>query len=301
LALPKRITQPWLETHVPRLSDEDLDVLLDVLRAKRWTSDELQTRVLLLRPDAPGPKPEAELTEEEEPIGDARPARTEKEAEEAAAAAAETAAQNIAASAGPTHLPDLVERVLPAVVQVATLKRGKLRGTGSGFVIAPIKGDEDVAIFVTNAHVTAPGDEFHVRWGTDAFYRADLLAEDVDDDLALLEIPIKPPASLPVRYLRDVRVGEAVIAVGSPLRLTETVTEGIVSALGRKVPSVLTGVPVSDAIQTSAAINTGNSGGPLIGMDGHVIGVNTSGPDASGVAFAMPAETALRLVVNLGG
>jgi len=274
------------------MNDAEFDQLLVVLGGKGWTRTELGERVHPLRPlvTLPAPTPPSAARVHEEATGGA------------AAAAGEVARQPLG-MAEAVDLPELIERVLPAVVQVVATKRSRKKATysqGSGFAIAPIPGDEDVTIVVTNAHVTDPGDEFMVRWGEDSFYRADLLNEDPDNDLALLLVPIKPPATLSVRYLRDVRRGESVIAIGSPLGLTETVTTGIVSALDRRIQS-FSGAEVSDAIQTSAPINSGNSGGPLIGMDGSVLGVNTQGPrDATGIGFAMPAETALRQVVNLG-
>jgi putative serine protease PepD len=124
--------------------------------------------------------------------------------------------------------------VLPAVVEVGAVTDDGA-STGSGFAIQPLEGDEDRSIFITNAHVTEGAHAVGIRYGEDDFYRVQVLVEAPEYDLAILTMPIRPPATLPVRRHAEVQVGEAVIAVGSPLGLTETVTTGIISALNREM------------------------------------------------------------------
>ncbi len=153
---------------------------------------------------------------------------------------------------------------MPAVVQVVAMRR-KPEGTGSGFAIPSLPQHDGQTVVVTNAHVTKTGSHLAVRWGGEDFYKADLLVEAPDEDIAILVVPIPPPAVLQIRAVRDVRVGETVIAVGSPHGLTDTVTAGIVSAKDRELQTFSKGI-VENAIQTTNAdINPGNSGGPLSG------------------------------------
>ncbi len=282
MSFPKRITQSWLEQSVPEMGEAEFAELLEVLRGKGWTSGELDERVNPLRQRA---APEGVNAEE---------ARDPP----SAAAPAPDAARSPSAPDEIPALPDLIEQVMPAVVQVAvSRKEGVARG--SAFSIAPLKGDERYSIFVTNAHVTDGATDVGIRWGKDDFYAAEVMHEERSQDLALILLEVAGSPSLPIRALREVRVGESVIAVGSPLGLTDTVTTGIVSAKDREIP-LFSGKTLSSGIQTSAAINQGNSGGPLIGMDGRVIGVSTLAIEGgSGLAFAVPAEAAQRMYLNL--
>lgn len=189
-------------------------------------------------------------------------------------------------------LPDLVSSVEQAVFHVeASVADGV--SSGAGFAIALPEDDPAPGILVTNAHVLSD-DRAKVRVHAPGRIdqRAKIRLVDNSTDLALLEVPEAPAAVLPART--RARVGEPVIAIGSPLAVFESsVSFGIVSALGR-LGWGTDHVPFDGAIQTDAAINHGNSGGPLIGMDGHVIGVNYSGrDDAIGINFAIPIALAL--------
>ena len=196
------------------------------------------------------------------------------------------------------RLPELVAHVRPGVVHVE-FERSEGAGNGSGFMIAPLPGDEAEGIVVTNAHVARGAERLWVRLHDGREDEAHVRLCDDSSDLALLSISIRPGCTLPLRPLDDVRVGEFAIAIGSPLGLEGTVTAGIISGLDRTMPAP-NRVPIHDMIETDALINRGNSGGPLIGLDGKVIGVNdqtiiSAETGATGLGFAIPSET-VRLV-----
>jgi putative serine protease PepD len=188
-------------------------------------------------------------------------------------------------------------------------------GLGSGVVL---DNDGDI---VTNAHVVADATSFRVLVASSAApasaaaaqasLDAVLVGSCPSDDLAVIRVG--DPAGLhPAAFgdLASVAVGDIVLAIGSPLGLGGSVTEGIVSAVGRNVTEpASTGAPaavLTDVIQTSAAINPGNSGGALVSLDGEVIGIPTlaavnrsAGGAAPGIGFAIPASTAVRVAGQL--
>jgi serine protease Do len=166
-------------------------------------------------------------------------------------------------------------------------------GVGSGFVI---DGD---GYIVTNNHVVDDATELKVRMSDDREFDAEVIGTDEQTDLALIKIDA---GSLPELTLGDsdaMRVGEDVIAVGNPFGLGGTVTRGIVSAKARDINAG----PYVDFIQTDAAINRGNSGGPLLNLQGEVIGVNSAiySPNGGsvGVGFAVPSNTVKSVVAQL--
>jgi S1-C subfamily serine protease len=169
---------------------------------------------------------------------------------------------------------------------------------GSGFVY---DGNGHV---ITNQHVVDGADSITVRFWDGSVSKATLVGTDPSTDLAVLKV--NAPASLlhPLA-LGDssaVEVGEGVVAIGSPFGLEGTITAGIVSALGRDIQSP-NGYPIANTIQTDAAINHGNSGGPLLDAGGKVIGVNaqiqSSGGGSDGVGFAIPSTTVKQVTAQL--
>uniref|UniRef100_A0A8C4QGS9 Serine protease HTRA2, mitochondrial n=1 Tax=Eptatretus burgeri TaxID=7764 RepID=A0A8C4QGS9_EPTBU len=187
-------------------------------------------------------------------------------------------------------LADVVEKAAPAVVFIEILGRHPLTqqqitvSTGSGFIVS------SDGLIVTNAHVVAGRRAVRVHLAEGRKCTAYLVAVDQATDIATLRINAKPP--LPVLRLGDsaaVRPGEFVVAMGSPFTLTNTVTSGVVSSSHR--PSHQLGISSKDLdyIQTDAAIHVGNSGGPLINLDGEVIGVNSMKVTA-GISFAIPSN-----------
>lgn len=190
----------------------------------------------------------------------------------------------------------VVRQALPSVVEIT---HGG--GVGSGVVF---DGDGHI---VTNAHVVGTATAFDVRVATSsAVRRATLVYSYPLEDLAVIRVE-DTAGLVPARFgeLRDLRVGEIVMAVGSPLGLDGSVTQGIVSALGRSVPeppdpaSGTPGTVLRQTIQTSAPINPGNSGGALVDLDGEVVGIPTLaavnpgiGGTAAGIGFAIPADIA---------
>ncbi len=163
------------------------------------------------------------------------------------------------------------------------------KGTGSGFIINP-----DGRI-LTNFHVISGGSQLTVTLADKKQYKARLLGRDPRNDLALIKI--EPRESLPVLKLGDsdpLQVGQKVLAIGNPFGLEGTLTTGIVSSLGRSIQDE-NGRALEGMIQTDAAINFGNSGGPLLDSRGNVIGINTAiyGSQGSiGIGFAMPINRA---------
>ena len=178
------------------------------------------------------------------------------------------------------------KRVSPSVVQIQTAE-----GLGSGIVF-DTKGD-----IVTNDHVVGNATSFVVTTSTGRQLKGTLVGTFEQDDLAVIKVPA---AGLTPAIFADsskLRVGDLAMAIGNPLGLTSSVTQGIVSALGRQRPEG-NGVTLVNAIQTSAAINPGNSGGALADIQGRVIGIPTlAAPDpqlggaASGIGFAIPSNT----------
>jgi S1-C subfamily serine protease len=191
---------------------------------------------------------------------------------------------------------DVADRVGPAVVRVESAVPGTRGGLGSGVIIA---GD---GLVLTNSHVVA--DQRHVRLalvdGNEA--KADVLGDDPDTDLALLRASL--PAGAPSARLGDskqLRRGHLVVAIGNPLGFESTVTAGVVSALGRSLRA-RSGRLIDDVIQTDAALNPGNSGGPLVASNGEVIGINTAMiGGAQNLCFAVSSNTALFVVGEVIG
>ncbi|MCA9758990.1 MAG: trypsin-like peptidase domain-containing protein [Candidatus Eisenbacteria bacterium] len=172
------------------------------------------------------------------------------------------------------------------------------RGSGSGFVWDR-KGH-----VVTNFHVIEGGDEFTVTLSDGSTHDAKVVGADITKDIAVLEI--EPPRNglTPVKPgdTRELLVGQKVIAIGNPFGLDQTLTTGVVSALGREIRSV-GNRPITDVIQTDASINPGNSGGPLLDSSGRLIGMNTAiystSGSSAGIGFAVPVTTIKRVVPQL--
>ncbi len=190
------------------------------------------------------------------------------------------------------------ERVGPAVAHLEVeLGAKQRRGAGSGFAFTPD------GLLLTNSHVVHRARRIRATFA-DGFSRdADLLGEDPDTDIAVVRIGTNAGAhALPSAVLgssRGVRVGQLAIAIGNPYGFQHTVTAGVVSALGRSLRAQ-TGRLIDDVLQTDAALNPGNSGGPLVDSRGEVIGVNTAIiPGAQGICFATAIDTVKGVVMQL--
>ena len=202
----------------------------------------------------------------------------------------------------PGSIAEIAAAVQPAVVQL-NVSGSAGDGTGSGFVIS------DDGYIITNNHVAGPaasGGSIEVAFSDGTTATGRLVGANAGYDLAVVKVEKTGLTTVPLGSSADLNVGDSVIAVGSPLGLTGTVTTGIVSALNRPVTAGGEGeTAFINAIQTDAAINPGNSGGPLLDGTGAVIGVNsaiaTMGTDAGGQAgsiglgFAIPIDTVKRI------
>jgi serine protease DegQ len=166
------------------------------------------------------------------------------------------------------------------------------RGLGSGVII-----DADKGYVVTNNHVVDNADEITVKLTDGREFKAKKLGSDEQSDIALLKIEPDDLKALPLADSDALRVGDFVVAIGNPFGLSQTVTSGIVSALGR---SGLNIGGYEDFIQTDAAINRGNSGGALVNLHGELVGINTAifGPNGGnvGIGFAIPANMMKSLI-----
>jgi serine protease Do len=224
------------------------------------------------------------------------------------------------------NFADLVEDVSPAVVKINTISKGKApvqrnfegqlpdifrelleqrnrpqterpaRSMGSGFVIS------DDGYILTNHHVIDGADKIQVLFADRLEYSAEIVGSDRRSDLALLKIEAKDLPTVEFADNDELRVGEWVLAIGSPFGLDYSVTAGIVSAIGRSIPTEK-GENYVPFIQTDVAINPGNSGGPLFNLDGEVVGINSQIYSRSGgsigLSFSIPTSVALGVVEQL--
>ena len=245
-------------------------------------------------------------------------------------AALQLATVQSAVARGPVSVADLAEKLSPAVVNISTTqkvsqsvpvpqlpdgsplqeffedffkrqqqdtdknKTRKRNSLGSGFVIDPS------GIIVTNQHVIADADEIEVTFTDQTKLIAKVIGQDSKTDLAILKVePTKPLTALSFGSSDAIRVGDWVLAIGNPFGLGGTVTLGIVSARNRNIDAG----PYDAFLQTDAAINRGNSGGPLFNMEGEVIGINTAiiSPTGGsiGLGFAIPASVAKAVIEQL--
>ena len=227
---------------------------------------------------------------------------------------APAASPNVAKAMG-TAIADAVEKVMPAVVVVRTEATGyslaqdwymgrlyripeRLAGQGSGVIIS-----KD-GYLLTNRHVIENAQQIEVVLNDGTAYPAELVGEEAQIDLAVLRIKGGPAAGFHHLEPGDsdrLRVGEFVMALGSPFSLSSSVTLGIVSQKGRAIGAL----PYEDFIQTDAAVNRGNSGGPLVDLDGKLVGINTmiqtSGTSEGniGISFAIPVNLALTVAESI--
>ena len=202
----------------------------------------------------------------------------------------------------------LFETASPSVVFITTLAVQQdlfsmnvmevPQGSGSGFIW------DRAGHVVTNYHVIAGADAAHVTLSDHSDWQAQLVGVAPEKDLAVLRIdaPADRLRPLAIGTSEDLRVGQTVLAIGNPFGFDQTLTTGVISAVGRQIESA-TGQPIRDVIQTDAAINPGNSGGPLLDSAGRVIGVNTaiytpSGASA-GIGFAIPVQAVQWAVPDL--
>src|SRR5215471_14896839 len=173
-----------------------------------------------------------------------------------------------------------------------------VEGAGSGFVI------DDSGHILTNFHVVEGAQSIEVVLGDQSRYAAKLIGADERNDVALVKVDAKGKhlASLPLGESSTLQVGQKVLAIGNPFGFQSTLTTGVVSALGRTVQTSQTTF-IDEAIQTDAAINRGNSGGPLLNTHGEVIGINsaifTPTGTTAGIGFAIPVNTAKRIAHDL--
>ncbi len=228
----------------------------------------------------------------------------------------------VSGGSAPTSLAPMLENVLPAVVNISTRawvrqrvnpllndpffrrffdlperqpRKRESQSLGSGVIV-----DADKGYIITNYHVIDGADEITVTLRDRRSFTAKVVGHDPEVDVAVIRIKAKDLAALTLADSDKLRVGDFVVAIGNPFGLGQTVTSGIVSALGRSGLGI---EGYEDFIQTDASINPGNSGGPLVNMQGELVGINTAivGPSGGnvGVGFAIPGNMARDVMAQL--
>ena len=199
-------------------------------------------------------------------------------------------------------LVELFEKSEEGVVKIKverTNSQGDTGGVGSGFVY------DNLGHIITNTHVVDGVNKAIVTFLDGSQYNAEIIGKDKFTDIAVIKVNEKPRLLHPLQMgdSSQLHVGEQVAAIGNPFGLSGSMTSGIVSQIGRLLPSQGTGFSIPDVIQTDAAINPGNSGGPLLNMQGQVIGINTAiqsiSGEFSGIGFAVPSNTVTKIVPSL--
>jgi serine protease DegQ len=224
------------------------------------------------------------------------------------------------AAAGAFNLADAARVASPSVVSVVTSKarsrnphgpnnphgddpgfgffygqrEPEQQGVGSAVIVSP------EGILLTNNHVVEDAGEIDVQLSDGREVRAEVVGTDPETDLAVLRVPLTQLPAITVGRSQDLQVGDPLLAIGNPFNVGQTVTSGIVSALGRNGLGLST---FENFIQTDAAINPGNSGGALVDAHGHLVGINTAiysrSGGSQGIGFAIPADLAMRVMQSL--
>jgi len=199
-------------------------------------------------------------------------------------------------------LVELFEKSEEGVVKIQVVRNnisGDAGSVGSGFVY------DNLGHIITNAHVVDGATKATVTFLDGSQYDAEIIGIDKFTDIAVIKVSEKPRLLHPLQIgdSSQLHVGEQVAAIGNPFGLSGSMTSGIVSQMGRLLPSQDSGFSIPDVIQTDAAINPGNSGGPLLNMKGQVVGINTAIQSTSGgnsgIGFAVPSNTAIKIVPSL--
>ncbi|MDC0218075.1 trypsin-like peptidase domain-containing protein [Nitrosopumilus sp.] len=195
-------------------------------------------------------------------------------------------------------LMEIFEKAEPGVVRVNTLRNQTINetgGVGSGFVF------DKMGHIITNAHVVEGSTKTIVTFLDGRSYNAEIIGVDEYTDIGVIKVnaDLKLLQPLSLGDSSNLNVGEPIAAIGNPFGLSGSMTSGIVSQMGRLLPSG-SGYSIPDVIQTDAAINPGNSGGPLLNMRGNIVGINTAiqstTGEFTGVGFAIPSQTVAKIV-----
>ena len=207
----------------------------------------------------------------------------------------------IATESETLSLMDIFEKAEPGVVRVNTIRNQTMNetgGVGSGFVF------DKMGHIITNAHVIEGSTKTVVTFLDGRSYNAEIIGMDEYTDIGVIKVnaDLKLLQPLSLGDSSNLNVGEPITAIGNPFGLSGSMTSGIVSQMGRLLPSG-SGYSIPDVIQTDAAINPGNSGGPLLNMRGNIVGINTAiqstTGEFTGVGFAIPSQTVTKIVPTL--